>query len=96
MPLDHVNRPGYETTQGVHFPMRHSDRIVRVVVPRDLLQNLQSFSRESGGYLARFEAHRKEFEAVASDKFAGGPSKAKIEITSDDLLKFLVQKLNAI
>ena len=96
MPLSHIDRPGYETAQGVHFPMMHSDRTVRVLVPRDVLQSIQSFSREGGDCLSRFEAHRKEFEAVASDKFEGGPSTVRVEITSDDLLKFLVEKLNAV
>jgi hypothetical protein len=95
MPLDHVDRPGYETARGVHFPMRHSDRTVRVLVPRAVLQNIQGLSHEGGGCLARFESHRREFEAVASDKFGDGQPKGKIEITSDDMLRFLVEKLNA-
>jgi hypothetical protein len=95
MPLEHVDRPGHENLEGVHFPMMHDAMSVRVLVIRKVLQDLRSGRPEESAYLARFEAFRREFEAIASDKFDHGPCKGKIEITSSDMVKFLVERLNA-
>jgi uncharacterized protein DUF1488 len=95
MPLAHIDRPGHENALGVHFPMRHDDTTVRVVVVRRVLQDMKNSAPEDEGYLARFEAFRREFEAIASDKFDGGPFMGKVEITSSDMVKFLVERLNA-
>jgi hypothetical protein len=95
MPLAHVDRPGHENALGVHFPMRHDATTVRVVVIRRVLQDMKSAPLDGEGYMARFEAFRKEFEAIASDKFDDGRCSGKIEITSSDMVKFLVERLNA-
>jgi Protein of unknown function (DUF1488) len=85
MPLDHVDRPGYEDKQGVHFPMMHNVTSVRVLVTRKAIQGA-SPSPEDGDYLARFEANRELFEIIARDKFEPDEPTAKITITPDDLL----------
>ena len=95
MPLRHVDRPGHENELGVHFPMVGDDSIVRVVVARRILQDMKSTPLEDEGYLNRFEAFRKEFETIASDKFDEGSYGGRIEITSSDMVKFLVERLNA-
>ena len=70
-------------------------KTVRVVVVRRVLQDMKSSPLDGEGNIARFEAFRKEFEAIASDKFDGGHGGGKIEITSSDMVKFLVERLNA-
>jgi hypothetical protein len=74
--------------------MAHGGTTIRVLVARRVLQDLKKAPAESG-YLPRFEAFRKEFEAIASDKFDDGQFCGKIEITSSDMVKFLVERLNA-
>ncbi len=96
MPLAHVDRPGYENAQGVHFPMRRGDTIVRVLVARRVLETIERAPVQGDSYIARFEVFRREFESIASDKFDHGPARAKIEITADDMMKFLVERLNAV
>jgi hypothetical protein len=95
MPLAHVDRPAHENALGVHFPMRRDATTVRVVVARRVLEDMKSTSFEGDGYIARFETFRKEFEAIASDKFDNGHCNGKVEITSSDMVKFLVERLNA-
>jgi Protein of unknown function (DUF1488) len=95
MPLAHVDRPGHENALGVHFPMRHDSTTVRVVVVRRVLQDMKSSPVDEEGHIARFEAFRKEFEAIASDKFDEGHGGGKLGITSSDMVKFLVERLNA-
>jgi hypothetical protein len=95
MPLDHVNRAGFENALGVHFPMRNRHTTIRVLVARRVLQDMRSSSGDGGACMARFESFRKEFEAIASDKFDHGDGRAKIEITSGDMVRFLVERLNS-
>jgi hypothetical protein len=95
MPLGHVDRPGYENKQGVHFPMTHADTIIRILVSRDVLRGAESAPPEDGGDMARFEAHRMEFEAIASDKFDHGQFRGMIKITRADVLKFVAERLSS-
>ncbi len=95
MPLDHVDRPGYENKQGVHFPMMHSDTIIRILVTHEVLHGVESSLPEEGSDMARFEAHRSEFEAIASDKFDHGQFKGMMKITKGDVLKFVAERLNS-
>ena len=95
MPLNHVDRLGFENALGVHFPMTHEHTTVRVLVVRRVLQDLKNRTVDDDDYLGRFESFRKEFEAIASDKFDQGHSKGKIEITSSDMVRFLVERLNS-
>ena len=95
VPLDHVDRPGYENRQGVHFPMMHNDTIIRILVTREVLQGVASSLPGDGSDIARFEAHRKEFEAIASDKFDHGQFKGTMKIARDDVLKFVTERLNS-
>jgi Protein of unknown function (DUF1488) len=95
MPLDRVNRAGFENALGVHFPMKDRHTTVRVLVARRVLQDMRSSPSDSRAYMARFESFRKEFEAIASDKFDHAQSRGKIEITSSDMVRFLVERLNS-
>ena len=95
MPLEHVDRPGHENALGVHFPMMNDTTTVRVLVVRRVLQDMKSSPPGEGGFLNRFETFRREFEAIASDKFDDSRGGGKIEITSSDMVKFLVERLNA-
>jgi hypothetical protein len=95
MPLDRVNRAGFENALGVHFPMRNRHATVRVLVARRVLQDMRSSNGESGACMARFESFRKEFEAIASDKFDHGEGGPKVEITGSDMVRFLVERLNS-
>jgi hypothetical protein len=45
---------------------------------------------EEDNYIARFEAHKKEFEAIASNKFEHSQFRAMMKIT-----KFAIAKLNS-
>jgi hypothetical protein len=56
---------------------------------------MRSSSSDGGACMARFESFRREFEAIASDKFDHGRGGAKVEITSSDMVRFLVEKLNS-
>ncbi len=95
MPLDHSNSAGYENERGVHFPMMHNNTIIRILATREVLQGLKSSTPEEGSYMARFEAHRKEFEAIASNKFEHGQFRAMMKITREDVLRFAIAKLNS-
>lgn len=95
MPLDRTNRAGLENAQGVHFPMRNRHTTVRVLVARRVLQDMKNSPGGAGACMARFESFRKEFEAIASDKFDHGHVGGKVEITSADMVRFLVERLNA-
>jgi hypothetical protein len=85
LPLNHVNRPGYENAQGVHFAMRHNDTTVRVLVTRAAILGGGKPPMD-GAYLASFEARREFFESLASEKFDSDGPRAKITITREDLL----------
>jgi hypothetical protein len=86
MPLTHVNHPGIETSQGVHFPMMNGYKIVHVFVTVD---GLLGKDKSSAGvsYLDRFAANRDVFEYIAGEKYRLNQSTPpKITITLDDVL----------
>ncbi len=95
MPLERVNSAGFENARGVHFPMRDRHTTVRVLVARRVLQDMRGASADGDACLARFESFRREFEAIASAKFDHGHGGAKLEITSSDRVRFLVERLNS-
>jgi hypothetical protein len=95
MPLAHFNSHGYEDQQGVHFPMMHNNTIIRILVTREVLQGLKGSAPEEGNYMASFEAHRKEFEAIATNKFEHGQFRAMMKITREDVLRFAIARLNS-
>ncbi|HYC26032.1 MAG TPA: hypothetical protein VEC58_08340 [Roseiarcus sp.] len=94
MPLTHVDRPGLETPQGVHFPMMDGDRSVRVLVTCEAMAG-KSVGAADGSYLARFVASRDLYEFVAREKFDPKRPVAKIEITYEDVLR-AYQQLQAL
>jgi Protein of unknown function (DUF1488) len=94
MPLAHVDRPGLETPQGVHFPMMDGDRSVRVLVTCEAMAG-KNAGPADGSYLARFVASRDLYEFVAREKFDPKRPVAKIEITYEDVLR-AYQQLQAL
>ena len=90
MPLNRVNRLGIETAHGVHFGMMSDAASVRVLVTREVLQTIQG-SAAPHGLAPRFEFYRREFEAIASDKFDRG-ERGALKITASDLLRFAAEK----
>jgi hypothetical protein len=83
--LTHVDSPGYENEQGVHFAMMNGDLTVRVLVTRAALQG-EGRPPADGVYLRRFEAARVFFELLANEKFDLDRPAAKVIITAADLL----------
>jgi hypothetical protein len=92
MPLRSLNRPGFENIQGVHFPMTHDETTVRVLVTHEVLQAIDGSPHEQGGHIARFEAYRREFEAIASAKYDGARFHGPLKIAPPDLLNFIAER----
>ena len=91
MPLSRINRPGIETRQGMHFAMMHDNMSIRVLVTRELLQSIAGFDASASACMQKFEYYRREFEAIASDKFDRG-EKGALRIAPSDLLQLIAQK----
>jgi hypothetical protein len=91
MSLDHIALPGFGDRRGVHFPMMNGDAPVRVFVTRAALQG-EGAQLGEAQYLARFDAFRDVYEAVARRKFTGGGFNASITIDLDDLAKYLSER----
>jgi hypothetical protein len=86
MPLASVDRPGIQTANGVHFPMRDGQhRSVRVHVT---LEALWGKDRPLGGGdgLKRFEVSRRLFEFMAARKYDSSRPIPKITITAEDVI----------
>jgi hypothetical protein len=75
--------------------MRDRHTKVRVLVARRVLQDMKDSPSDSGAYMARIESFRRQFEAIASDKFDYRHRKGKFEITSGDIGRLLVERLNS-
>jgi len=60
---------------------------VRVVVMREVLQEIAGTSADRAATIAKFNAYRRQFEAIASDKFDRGETRP-IEVTRADVIKF--------
>jgi hypothetical protein len=88
MPLTPVQRPGIETPAGVTFGMMHGGTSVRVVVAREVLQD---GSDDRASLLARFAHYRRQFEAIASNKFDLG-EKGPIKVARADVVKFAADR----
>jgi hypothetical protein len=71
--------------------MMHGERSVRALVTRDLLQAITGSSAPLASYVAKLEFYRKEFEAIAIDKFDRGEMGA-LKITPSDLLQFTAER----
>jgi Protein of unknown function (DUF1488) len=85
--LEHVDRPGYETDQGIHFAMMCGDRTVRVFVTRAAI--LGRATDPGGSCSKRFEDGRQLFEILAREKYDASSSRPSITVTKDDLLGVL-------
>ena len=88
MSLDHIALPGFGDRRGVHFPMMNGNAPVRVFVTRAALQG-EGPQLEEAQYLARFNAFRDVYEAVARRKFDTGGFKASMTIDLADLAEYL-------
>ncbi len=73
MPLTPVAQTGTleETLEGVLFAMNDGARLIRVLVSRHALEDVDA-PVQSGGRIKRFDEYRKQFEQIASDKFDKG------------------------
>jgi hypothetical protein len=88
MPLTPVQRPGIESPAGVHFGMMDDGTSIRVVVTREVLQTLAGGSMDKASLLTKFDFYRRQFEAIASDKFDRGGN-GPIKVTRADVIKFV-------
>ena len=91
MPLTAVHRPGIETPTGIHFGMTHERTSIRVVVTQEVLQSIADGSVDKASLLAKFNLYRRQFEAIASNKFDRG-EKGPIKLTRADVIKFAAEK----
>jgi hypothetical protein len=82
--LAHVDRPGLETSQGVHFPMAYGHRTVRVFVTRAAIMGRSAETYDSCA--SKFQEGRGFFEILAREKFNAKPRAASVAITAQDLL----------
>jgi hypothetical protein len=86
MTLVSVDRPGIQTANGVHFPMRDGQqRSVRVHVTLEALWG-KGVTPMGGDVLKRFEASRRLFEFMAAGKYDSGRPMPKITITAEDVI----------
>jgi hypothetical protein len=91
MSLDHIGLPGFGDRRGVHFPMMNGNAPVRVFITRAALQG-EGPQLEETQYVARFNAFRDVYEAVAKEKFGGGGFNASMTIDLADLARYLGQR----
>jgi hypothetical protein len=90
MHLSRVNRPGFETAQGVHFPMMNDAVSVRVVVSSEVLRTMTG-SATARGLTVGFDTYRREFEAIARAKYARG-ERGPLRINASDILQFAAEQ----
>jgi hypothetical protein len=91
MSLDHTALPGFADRRGVHFPMMHGNAPVRVFITRAALQG-EGPQLEETQYIARFNAFRDVYEAVAKAKYDAGGIKASMTIDLADLARYLGER----
>jgi Protein of unknown function (DUF1488) len=91
MPLNPVDRPGIETPTGIHFGMVDGDKGVRVFVDRDVLRNLAGASADKAALVAKFNLYRRQFEAIASEKYDRG-QKSPVTVTQPDIIRFAAEQ----
>jgi hypothetical protein len=71
--------------------MMYGGTSIRVVVAREVLQTLADGSVAKASLLAKFDLYRRQFEAIASDKFDRG-EKGPIKVTRADVIKFVADR----
>jgi uncharacterized protein DUF1488 len=91
MSLDHIALPGFADRRGVHFPMMNGNAPVRVFITRAALQG-EGPHLEETQFIARFNAFRDVYEAVAKEKYSAGGFKASMTIDLADLARYLGER----
>jgi hypothetical protein len=91
MSLDHIALPGFGDRRGVHFPMMNGNMPVRIFITRAALQG-EGPSLDETQYVARFNAFRDVYEAVAKEKFRGGGFVASMSVDLADLARYLGER----
>jgi hypothetical protein len=71
--------------------MMHGGTSVRVVVTNEVLQTLADGSVDKTSVLAKFDLYRRQFEAIASDKFDRG-EKGPVKVMRADIIKFVTDR----
>jgi len=73
MPLTRTTHAAVDAFEEFSFPMLDGDNVVRIDVPRRLLEDIdRSLRRTPAGYLAALEEHRSRIEQIASAKYDEG------------------------
>jgi hypothetical protein len=91
MPLTPVQRPGIESPAGVHFGMTHDGTSIRGRCRQGSASALADGPVDKLSLLAKFDLYRRQFEAIASDKFDRG-EKGPIKATRADVIKFVADR----
>jgi hypothetical protein len=87
MPLTPVRSPGIATPAGVSFGMLAGATSIRIIVAREVFEDVEGAAPDKLADIAKFNAFRRQFEAIASDKFDRG-ERRPIKITKADIIKF--------
>ncbi len=61
-----------QKSKTVRFVMIDGTKPVVVMVSNTVLENMESATYDEGSYFRRFKRHRKQFERMASAKYAKG------------------------
>ena len=91
MSLDRIALPGFGDRRGVHFPMMNGNAPVRIFITRAALQG-EGPPLEEAQYVARFNAFRDVYEAIAKEKFRNGGFTALMTIELVDLARYLGER----
>ena len=67
--------------------MTHEGMSIRVLVTREVLQTIADGYADKASMIARFDVYRRQFEAIASNKFDRG-EKGPIKVTRADVIRF--------
>jgi ATP-dependent protease HslVU (ClpYQ) peptidase subunit len=71
--------------------MMNAETSIRVLVTREVLQTFADASADRATLIAKFDRYRRQFEAIASDKFDRG-DKSPIRVTRTDVIKFAADR----
>jgi len=71
--------------------MMHEGTSIRVLVTQEVLQSIAEETLDKSRLLAKFDLYRRQFEAIASDKYDRG-QKGPIRVTKSDILKFAAER----
>ncbi len=88
MPLSDGGANAYRDLAGVEFGMTDGDRIVRVHVSSEALDDIEHGTTQGSDYLAIFDRNRARIVAIASRKYDAG------HLESGDLIRVRTGDLN--